>query len=166
MWYPGIRSTGMAMVAAAAIALAGCGSDGPTEQPQPDIVATAQAAGQFGTLLAALNAAGLTDELATGGPYTVFAPTDAAFAALPPGTVEALLADRAALTQILLYHVVNGEVTAAQAAGLSAAPTLSGESVGIEQVGGSLRVGGATVIQADVRAGNGIIHIIDAVMLP
>jgi len=166
MWNGILGRTGLAAVTVMALAVTACGSDTPTEQPQPNLVATAQAAGQFNTLLAALDAAGLTGEIANGGPYTVFAPTDAAFAALPPGTVEGLLADTEALTAVLLYHVVAGEVTSTQAAGLPSAPTLGGESLPITQVGGNLQVGGATVIQADVQAGNGIIHVIDAVLIP
>jgi uncharacterized surface protein with fasciclin (FAS1) repeats len=146
-------------------AVAACGSSTePT--PQLNLVATAQAAGQFTTLLAAVEAAGLQQELAANGPYTVFAPTDAAFAALPPGTVEGLLQNQEALRAVLLYHVVPGRVTAAQAAGLSAAPTLNGAAVPVAQEGSTLRVGGATVVQADVEASNGIIHVIDAVLIP
>jgi uncharacterized surface protein with fasciclin (FAS1) repeats len=166
MWNGIPGRAGLAAVTVMALAVTACGSDSPTEQPQPNLVATAQAAGQFTTLLAALDAAGLSDEVANGGPYTVFAPTDAAFAALPPGTVEGLLADPEALTAVLLYHVVAGEVTATQASGLTSAPTLGGESLPIAQVGGDLQVGGATVIQADVFASNGVIHVIDAVLIP
>jgi uncharacterized surface protein with fasciclin (FAS1) repeats len=158
------RSRGWAALVVATL-LAACGSS--TEpQPLPNLVETAQAAGQFNTLLAAAEAAGLAGELSTGGPYTVFAPTDAAFQALPAGTVEGLLQNREALRSILLYHVVQGEVTSTQAATLNAAPTLNGQSVPIMRNGTSLQVGGATVIQADIRASNGIIHVIDAVLIP
>jgi uncharacterized surface protein with fasciclin (FAS1) repeats len=158
------RSRNFALVAVALLA-AGCGSDSVTA-PSANIVATAQAAGQFNTLLAALDAAGLRQELESGGPYTVFAPTDAAFAALPAGTVESLLQNPQALQAVLLYHVVNGQVTSAQAAGLNAAPTLNGGSLPIVQSGGQLQVGGATVVQADIQASNGIIHVIDRVLIP
>jgi uncharacterized surface protein with fasciclin (FAS1) repeats len=151
--------------ATAVFVLAGCSSSTEPE-PLPNLVETAQAAGQFNTLLAAATAAGLAGELSTGGPYTVFAPTDAAFQALPAGTVEALLEDVEALRAILLYHVVQGEVTSAQAAGLSQAPTLNGQAVPIVRNGSVLQVGGATVVQADIRASNGIIHVVDAVMIP
>jgi uncharacterized surface protein with fasciclin (FAS1) repeats len=153
-------------LAAAALVVVGCNESSPTEAPTTNLVATAQAAGQFTTLLAALDAAGLRQELEQGGPYTVFAPTDAAFAALPPGTVEGLLQDTEALRAVLLFHVVSGQVNSSQAATLSAAPTLNGANVAIQQVGGQLRVGGATVVQADIGASNGIIHVIDAVLIP
>jgi uncharacterized surface protein with fasciclin (FAS1) repeats len=157
---------GVRTVVAAAVVLGLVACESTTTEPERNLVETAQVAGQFNTLLAAASAAGLADELATGGPYTLFAPTDAAFAALPAGTVDALLADRAALRAVLLYHVVEGRVTAGQAAGLSAAPTLNGQAVPIVSSGGQLSVGGARVVQADVGASNGIIHVIDAVMIP
>jgi uncharacterized surface protein with fasciclin (FAS1) repeats len=159
-----LRGVRTAVAAAAVLGLVACEST--TTEPERNLVETAQAAGQFDTLLTAATAAGLADELARGGPYTLFAPTDAAFGALPAGTVEALLADRAALRAVLLYHVVEGRVTAGQAAGLSAAPTLNGRAVPIVSSGGQLRVGGARVVQADVGASNGIIHVVDAVMIP
>jgi len=152
-------------IIAATVIAAGCGSDDPVA-PQPNLIVTAQAAGQFNTLLAAVEAAGLTQELANGGPYTIFAPTDAAFAALPAGTVDLLLANTELLQQVLLSHVVQGTVASAQAAQLTSAPTLSGYEAAIESVGGSLQVGGATVVQADVQASNGVIHVIDTVILP
>jgi transforming growth factor-beta-induced protein len=151
--------------AVAAAFLAGCGSDSPTE-PQLNIVATAEATGQFNTLLTALQAAGLTQELATGGPYTVFAPTDAAFSALPAGTLDVLLADTELLQQVLLSHVVQGEVRSGQATQLSTAPTLSGFNAPVQVNGSALVVGGATVVTADVEASNGVIHVIDSVILP
>jgi uncharacterized surface protein with fasciclin (FAS1) repeats len=159
---PRIRALALGVVVTS---IAACGN-GTTEPTRANLVATAEAAGQFNTLLAALQAAGLQQELQQGGPYTVFAPTDAAFAALPPGTVEALLQDRQALRSVLLFHVVPGRVTAAQAATLDAAPTLNGASVPMMPSGNTLRVGGATVVQADVEASNGIIHVIDAVLIP
>ena len=131
-----------------------------------DIVDTAVAAGDFNTLAAAVQAAGLVDALKGEGPFTVFAPTDAAFAKLPAGTVETLLADpEGALKQILLYHVVPGKVMAADLSeGLSAA-TLQGEDVTFTLADGA-KVNGANIVAADVEASNGVIHVIDTVILP
>ncbi len=131
-----------------------------------DIVETAVAAGQFKTLAAALGAAGLVDALKGDGPFTVFAPTDAAFAKLPEGTVEALLKDKEKLTAILTYHVVSGKVTADQVVKLNSAKTLNGQSVDIMVHGGKVMVDNATVAKADVMASNGVIHVIDTVLLP
>jgi uncharacterized surface protein with fasciclin (FAS1) repeats len=131
-----------------------------------DLVQTATAAGQFGTLLTAATAAGLVETLKGEGPFTVFAPTDAAFAALPAGTVEALLADPEQLRAVLLYHVVPGRVTSEQVVGLDQATTVQGGTVQIRVHEGRVHVGGATVVQADVRASNGVIHVIDQVLLP
>jgi uncharacterized surface protein with fasciclin (FAS1) repeats len=133
-----------------------------------DIVDTAVAAGQFKTLATALQAAGLVDTLKGKGPFTVFAPTDAAFAALPAGTVESLLKpeNKQKLTDILTYHVVAGNVKAADVVKLSEATTVNGKSVGIKVDGGKVQVGGANVVKADVAAGNGTIHVIDKVLLP
>ena len=133
---------------------------------EKDIVETALAAGSFKTLAAALQAAGLVDALKGKGPFTVFAPTDAAFAKLPAGTVDALLKDPAKLAAILKYHVVAGEVPASDVVKLTSAKTLNGQSVAIKVVGGKVMVDGATVTGADVKASNGIIHVIDAVILP
>jgi uncharacterized surface protein with fasciclin (FAS1) repeats len=130
-----------------------------------NLAEVAAADGRFTTLLAALEAADLATTIATGGPFTVFAPTDDAFAALPAGTVDALLADIPALTDILLYHVVNAEVDAAAVSGLVTATTLLGAPVNIDTSDGVV-VGGATVTVADVMASNGIIHVIDTVLLP
>lgn len=131
-----------------------------------DIIQTAQDAGGFGTLLAALGAAGLTDFLGGDGPFTVFAPTDDAFAALPAHTIEALLADTDRLTDILTYHVVAGAVTSDVVVTLPSAETLNGASVQITVEGGSVMVDGASVTVVDIEATNGIIHVIDAVLLP
>ena len=133
---------------------------------EKDIVETAVAAGSFTTLAAALEAAGLVEVLQGEGPFTVFAPTDAAFAKLPAGTVEALLADKETLTKILTYHVVAGTVTSDQVVNLSEAKTVAGIMAPIEVKMGSVYVGGAKVITPDVKASNGVIHIIDTVMLP
>lgn len=130
-----------------------------------NIVETAREAGSFTTLLTAVEAAGLRETLAEGGPFTVFAPTDEAFAQLPEGTVESLLEDTAKLTEVLTYHVVRGRVTSAEAAGLHAAPTVQGDELPIS-VDGGVHVGGASVVSADIKASNGLIHVIDRVLLP
>lgn len=130
------------------------------------IVATAEAAGDFTTLLAAVEAAGLVETLEGEGPYTVFAPTDDAFAALPEGTVEGLLEDPEALGDILLYHVVPGEVTSDQVVTLESATTAQGSDLAIRVEGDSVFVNDAQVIMTDIQASNGVIHVIDAVLLP
>ena len=130
-----------------------------------DIVDTAVSAGQFNTLVKAVQAAGLVDTLKGEGPFTVFAPTDAAFAKLPPGTVEALLQDKQKLAQVLTYHVVPGKVTAAQVKP-GAVQTVQGQSLQVRAERGAVMVDNAKVIQADVMASNGVIHVIDEVVLP
>ena len=132
-----------------------------------DIVDTAVAAGNFTTLAAALTAADLVDTLKGEGPFTVFAPTDEAFAALPEGTVEGLLADIPALTGILLYHVVSGAVDAETVVGLDSATTVQGSDITIEIVDGGVVLNGVTmVIATGIEASNGIIQVIDSVLLP
>jgi uncharacterized surface protein with fasciclin (FAS1) repeats len=133
-----------------------------------DIVDTAVEAGQFKTLAAALTAAGLVDTLKGAGPFTVFAPTDEAFAKLPAGTVENLLKpeNKQQLTDILTYHVVSGKVMAADVAGMDEAKSVNGKMIDVEAAGGSVKVNGATVTTADVAASNGVIHVIDTVILP
>ena len=131
-----------------------------------DIVETAVAAGTFTTLAAALQAADLVGVLQGDGPFTVFAPTDEAFAKLPAGTVEALLADKEALTRVLTYHVVAGKVMAADVVNLSSAETVAGLTASIEVRDGKVYVAGAEVTTTDVAASNGVIHIVDSVMLP
>lgn len=138
----------------------------PEQAASANIVDTAAANGNFKTLLAAVEAAGLTSTLKGPGPFTVFAPTDAAFAALPAGTVDGLLKDPAKLKDILLYHVVSGQVLAADAAKLTEAKTVQGGTLPIVASGGSVTVGGAKVVTADVRASNGVIHVIDKVLIP
>ena len=138
----------------------------PTEAPMAkDIVDTAIADGRFTTLVAAIQAAGLVDALKAEGPFTVFAPTDAAFAKLPAGTVEGLLADKAKLTAVLTYHVVPGRLTAADVAKARSLKTVQGGSLTVEASKG-VKLDGATVIVADVAASNGVIHAIDTVVLP
>ena len=133
---------------------------------QKDIVDTAVAAGSFNTLATALKAAGLVETLKGPGPFTVFAPTDAAFAKLPAGTVEALLKDKAKLTAILTYHVVAGKVEAKDVVKLDSAKTVNGQSVTIKVMGNTVHVDGATVTTADIEASNGVIHVIDSVLMP
>jgi uncharacterized surface protein with fasciclin (FAS1) repeats len=130
-----------------------------------DIVDTAVAAGSFQTLVTAIQAAGLVDTLKGAGPFTVFAPTDEAFAKLPQGTLEALLADKAKLTAVLTYHVVPGKVMAADVAGLTSATTVQGQSLAIDTTNGVM-VGNAKVVKADIVASNGVIHVIDTVLIP
>ena len=133
-----------------------------------NIVEVASSAGKFDTLLAAAKAAGLAGTLANGGPFTVFAPTDDAFAKLPAGTVENLLKpeNKDQLKAILLHHVVSGRVTAADVVKMESASTLNGDSVAIKTWKKEVSVGGAKVIGTDVQALNGVVHIIDQVMLP
>ena len=130
------------------------------------IVDIAAEDGRFQTLVAALAAAGLADTLAGDGPFTVFAPTDEAFARLPAGTVDALLADISALTDILLYHVVSGSVLAADVVGLDSATTLQGQPVSISIDGDSVLINDARVLITDIQAVNGTIHVIDSVLIP
>jgi uncharacterized surface protein with fasciclin (FAS1) repeats len=143
-----------------------------TSSPAPargDIIDVAVGAGSFNTLAAALGAAGLVDTLKGNGPFTVFAPTDAAFAKLPAGTVENLLKpeNRAQLVSILTYHVVPGDIRAAQLLGrVTPATTVQGRNVTINGQGGQVRVNGVQVISADVGASNGVIHVIDTVLMP
>ncbi len=130
-----------------------------------DIVDTAVGAGQFNTLVAAVKAAGLVDTLKGPGPFTVFAPTDEAFAKLPAGTVDGLLKDPEKLRAILTYHVVAGKVMAADVK-TGEAKTVQGQSVALKAEGGKVTVNGANVVTADVAASNGVIHVIDTVILP
>jgi len=141
---------------------------GPKPEPTKDIVDTAVAAGSFKTLVAALQAAGLVDTLKSEGPFTVFAPTDEAFAKLPAGTVEDLLKpeNKSKLIAILTYHVVPGEVLASQVTKMKSAKTVNGESLTIQVEGGAVMVDNAKVIKTDILCTNGVIHVIDSVMLP
>jgi uncharacterized surface protein with fasciclin (FAS1) repeats len=132
---------------------------------QKNIIETAREAGSFTTLLAAVDAAGLSETLAGEGPFTVFAPSDEAFARLPEGTVESLLAEPAKLTEVLTYHVVPGRLTSADAAGLAAVPTVQGAELPLA-VNGGVQVADAAVVLADVEASNGVIHVIDRVLIP
>lgn len=131
-----------------------------------DIVEVAARAGTFETLLTAAKTAGLVETLKGEGPLTVFAPTDEAFAALPEGTVPALLEDEEKLRAVLTYHVVAGRVTAEQVVKLDRAETVNGQSLWIRVEDGTVRVNDATVVKADVMASNGVIHVIDEVLIP
>lgn len=131
-----------------------------------DIVAVAKAAGGFETLLAAATAADLVGVLQGDGPFTVFAPTDEAFAQIPAAQLQALLADKDALQKVLLYHVVPGRVSASQVVGLDMAETANGQSVNITVSGSSVMINDANVVATDIAASNGIIHVIDRVILP
>jgi uncharacterized surface protein with fasciclin (FAS1) repeats len=135
---------------------------------EKDIVDTAVGAGQFNTLAAALTAAGLVDTLKGPGPFTVFAPTDEAFAALPAGTVEDLLKpeNKDQLIAILTYHVVAGEVMAADVVTLTEAETVNGAMVGVKVDGSNVMINNAAVTAVDIEASNGVIHVIDTVLLP
>jgi uncharacterized surface protein with fasciclin (FAS1) repeats len=137
-----------------------------TTTMEKDIVQIAAENGSFKTLVAAVRAAGLEATLQGGGPFTVFAPTDAAFAKLPAGMVESLLEDKAKLTAILTYHVLPARVQSADVTGAAEPATVNGEVVRVERRDGAVFVNDARVIQADIRASNGIIHVIDAVLLP
>ena len=182
------------LVPALAIAIAACSSaaspsaaptTAPTATPAPttavapstapsasaamakDIVETATEAGSFQTLLAAVKAAGLVETLQGKGPFTVFAPTDAAFAALPAGTLDGLLKDPAALKKILLYHVVSGSVTSDKVVGLTSATSVEGSPIAIAVKDGTVYLNdSAKVVTPDVMASNGVIHVIDKVLLP
>jgi uncharacterized surface protein with fasciclin (FAS1) repeats len=137
------------------------------EEMATDTIVDVAIANEFNTLVAAVQAAGLVETLQGDGPFTVFAPTDAAFAALPEGTLDALLADPEALAEILTYHVVSGKVLAADVVGLTSATSVQGGNIAIEVVdGGVVLNGSANVVATDVDASNGVVHVIDAVILP
>jgi uncharacterized surface protein with fasciclin (FAS1) repeats len=137
-------------------------------QAPKDIVTVAVEAGSFKTLVAAVEAAGLVGVLQGEGPFTVFAPTDAAFAKLPAGTVEALLADKDRLIAVLTYHVVPGRIAASDvmSAGRAAPTTVQGQQLNVRVENGAVLVDGARVVTADIAASNGVIHVIDTVILP
>ena len=158
-----------ATVAAVSVAVVGGTASARTDassQANANIVKTAVAAGQFKTLASLLQQAGLARTLQGKGPFTVFAPTDAAFAKVPKSTLNALAKDRAKLRAVLLYHVVKGKVTAAKVVKLRAAKTLNGQRVAIRVNAGNVKVGGARVTTPDVMASNGVIHVIDRVLIP
>jgi uncharacterized surface protein with fasciclin (FAS1) repeats len=174
----GLGQFGLAALACVAgLMFSGCGhssesstasAKGGAPASAMDIVETAQGAGSFKTLVAAVTAADLVDALKGAGPFTVFAPTDAAFAKLPAGTVENLLKpeNKAQLQAVLKYHVVASKVPAADVVNLTSADTLEGSPVKISVRDGVVNINQSKVIQADVMASNGVIHVIDAVLLP
>ena len=131
-----------------------------------DIVDTAVSAGNFQTLVTALKAAGLVDTLKGPGPFTVFAPTDDAFAKLPAGALDGLLKDPAKLKKVLLYHVVSGKVMAADVMKMKSAKTVEGSSARVMAHGGKVMIDTSTVVKADIACDNGVIHVIDTVLMP
>ena len=159
-----IMITALAIIGAAAAGTLGYMAVTGSQQ-ESDIVDTAVQAGSFNTLAAALQEAGLVEALKSEGPFTVFAPTDEAFAKLPDGTVESLLNDREALTEVLTYHVVSGKVMSSDLPGVESAGTLQGGMVYFDTSDGVM-VNDASVIQADIMASNGVIHVIDTVLIP
>jgi uncharacterized surface protein with fasciclin (FAS1) repeats len=154
------RKASLALVAAALVAVAA-----PARAEEKDIVDTAVGAGNFKTLATALQAAGLVETLKGKGPFTVFAPTDEAFAKIPKADLDALLKDKAKLTAVLTYHVVAGKVMAADVVKLKEAKTVQGGSVKIDAAKG-VKVDGANVVKTDIACSNGVIHVIDSVIMP
>lgn len=156
-----LRKMLVVIAAAAMIPLAQAGN----YSHKKDIVDTAVSAGNFQTLVTAVKAAGLVDTLKGDGPYTLFAPTDEAFAKLPEGDLKALLADKAALVRVLTYHVVPGKVMAADIVKLDSAQTVEGGMIKVASSGG-VKVNNANVVQTDIETSNGVIHAIDTVIMP
>jgi uncharacterized surface protein with fasciclin (FAS1) repeats len=165
----------LAVSAASAVALAAAGpasAGAPADRAattaaaEKNIVATAVAAGKFTTLTALINQAGLAPTLQNEGAFTVFAPTDAAFAKVPKATLDALAKDKAKLRAVLLYHVAKGKLTAAKAVKRSSIKTLNGQRVRIRVRDGRVYAGGARVTTPDVLASNGVIHVINKVLIP
>jgi uncharacterized surface protein with fasciclin (FAS1) repeats len=154
------------VVAAAAVALVSIGTQATGIARSKDIVDTAVEAGSFKTLAAALQAADLIPTLKSEGPFTVFAPTDAAFAKIPKADLDALLSDKRALTEVLTYHVVSGKVMAADVVKLTQAKTVEGSPVKIKVVDGKVMINNANVSATDIAASNGVIHVIDTVIMP
>lgn len=155
-----------ALIVSAPLLASNHGGYDASHQATPNIVETARAAGNFTTLLAAVEAAGLTDALSGDGPFTVFAPTDEAFAQIPADQLQALIEDTETLTAILTYHVVSGAVKSADVVGLNSATTLQGSDITITVSDGGVQVDEANVIVVDIEASNGVIHVIDAVITP
>jgi uncharacterized surface protein with fasciclin (FAS1) repeats len=161
-----VRLPGVALAAALLASAVPVPARAAADKPSlPDVVDTAVAAGDFKTLATALQAAGLVETLKGPGPFTVFAPTDEAFAKLPAGTLDALLKDKQRLAAVLTYHVVPGRLAAADVVKMTAAKTVQGGSLSIRADKG-VTVDGATVVKTDIAAGNGVIHVIDAVLMP
>ena len=160
--------TGIVLAFVVSALALGVGPTAAGERSQKDIVVTAIDAGNFKTLVAALQAAGLVKTLKGAGPFTVFAPTDSAFAKLPPGTVESLLKpeNKAQLVAILTYHVVPGSLLANQVTGMTSATTVNGEALEVQFLSGRPTVGGAGLVQTDILCTNGVIHAVDTVLMP
>jgi uncharacterized surface protein with fasciclin (FAS1) repeats len=158
----------IAVVAVTYLIIKNLSSEGYTSMEGKDIVDTAVRAGQFKTLVAAVKAAGLVETLKGDGPFTVFAPTDAAFAKLPTGTLESLLKpeNKAILTNILTYHVVPGEVMAADVVKMNDIKTVQGGSVKVTVMGDKVMINNANVVKTDIPTSNGVIHVIDTVLMP
>jgi uncharacterized surface protein with fasciclin (FAS1) repeats len=159
------RCIAIALLAAVSAAAFGSVAASATTR-QPNIVKTAAAAGQFKTLLALAEQAGLASTLEGKGPFTVFAPTDAAFAKVPKSTLAALAHDRDKLRAVLLYHVLKGKITAAKLIKLHSVRTLNGQSLRVRVTNGVVTVGGARVVKANITASNGVIHVINQVLIP
>jgi uncharacterized surface protein with fasciclin (FAS1) repeats len=163
-----LRLTTAALLATAVAVLA-AGALAATSTPrraQLNVVQTAVAAGQFKTLVSLVKQAGLAKTLSGKGGFTVFAPTDAAFAKMPKATLKQLAADKAKLRAVLLYHVVSGRLTAAKVTKLRSAKTLNGAAVRIRVSGGMVYVNGARIVKPDVSASNGVIHVVNRVLIP
>jgi uncharacterized surface protein with fasciclin (FAS1) repeats len=154
------------VVVAGSLLFAPTASPEAVENPDQTIVEIAAGAGSFNTLVAAVKAAGLVETLSSEGPFTVFAPTDEAFAEIPEADLQALLADKEALTAVLTYHVVAGKVMASDVIGLDSAETVNGQIVDIKVWDGKVMIDGAQVVTTDIEASNGVIHVINKVILP
>jgi uncharacterized surface protein with fasciclin (FAS1) repeats len=150
----------------ALLASAFVGYSAMSQRAEKDIVDTAVGAGQFNTLVKLVQEAGLVDALRGEGPFTVFAPTDEAFAKLPKKQVDALLKDKEALRRVLLYHVVQGKVMASDVTKMRSAKTLQGQNINIRVRNNTVRINDAKVVKADIVCSNGVIHVIDKVILP
>jgi uncharacterized surface protein with fasciclin (FAS1) repeats len=161
-----MRRTVIALAVAALMIVGLVSSASAGTRPNRNIVETANAAGQFKTLVQLVKTAGLAQTLSGKGPYTVFAPTDAAFAKVPKSTLNALQHDRAKLRSVLLYHVVSGKLTARKVATLHSAKTVNGAKVQIRVKDGRVFVNNARVVTPDVKASNGVIHVINRVLIP
>lgn len=163
----------------AAAALTACSSSSanttaevPVEAPasvaakMPSLVDVAMADGNFTTLIAALKAAGLDSTLAGDGPFTIFAPSDEAFKKIDGDVLEDLLANKDKLTKVLTYHVLPGALSASEVRDLNGAKTVNGATISAEDEGGAVKIGGANIVKTDIKAENGIIHVIDTVLMP
>ena len=154
------------VVAVAVGLVAGAGAAGAKDTKQQTIAQTAAGSNQFDTLVSLLGKAGLVETLNGKGPFTVFAPTDAAFAAIPTDQLNAILADKAQLTKILTYHVVPGEVMAADLQPTQMVKTVEGQDLDIKVTNGAATVNGCNIVKTDIKASNGVIHVIDCVLIP